>query len=174
VVLTQRSVGTSSEEFNPTCLDAWNLKKMPTQYLLLPALRLAALYGLASVLLAAIMTSTGCVHGPGYYGPPSHRPHAHVYFQFTTGVYFYLDGGVWIKTRVLPPHIHIDAGNRVRIRVESDKPYLRHNEHVRVYKSEPNYRVDVERSRKEREANQRWYQEYQKQTPKGRKKKERY
>jgi hypothetical protein len=77
-------------------------------------------------------------------------------------------------SRVLPPHIHIDAGNRVRIRVESDKPYLRHNEHVRVYKSEPNYRVDVERSRKEREANQRWYQEYQKQTPKGRKKKERY
>ena len=151
----------------------------------LSKLRLVSLYAVVSVLVGASMLSAGCVYDP-YYGPPPHRhyyphyydyyyyPYANVYFRFTTGTYYYLDGGVWISTRVLPPHIHIDASNRVRIRVDSDRPYLKHDEHVRIYKPRPNYRVDVERSRKEREANQRWYQEYKKQPPKGRKKHDRY
>jgi len=141
---------------------------------------------MVSVLVGASMISAGCVYGPGYYGPPPHRyyypryydyyyyPYANVYFHFTTGIYYYLDGGVWISARLLPPHIHIDASNRVKIRIDSDKPYLKHTEHVRIYKSKPNYSVDVERSRKEREANQRWFKEYKKQPPKGRKKQDRY
>lgn len=148
--------------------------------------RLLIRFALVSGLISTSMLSAGCVYGPGYYGPPPYRhyhphyydyyyyPHAQVYFQFTTGVYYYLDGGIWIRTKVLPAHIHIDVSNRVRIRVESDKPYLKHAEHVRIYRPKPNYRVDVERSRKEREANQRWFQEYKKQPPKGKKKQDRY
>lgn len=152
-------------------------------------LRSVIRYALVSVLVGISVISAGCVYGPGYYGPPPHRhyyphyydyyyyPHGNVYFRFTTGIYYYLDGGVWISASVLPSHIHIDVANRVRIRVDSDKPYLKHAEHVRIYKPKPNYRENVERSRKEREANQRWYKEYQKQPPKSqknRKKKDRY
>ena len=125
---------------------------------------------------------TGCFYDPGYYGPPPHYhyhphyydyyyyPHAQVYFRFTTGIYYYRDGGVWVTAKILPPHIHIDVTNRVRIRIESDKPYLKFNEHIRIYKPKPNYRLDMERSRKEQEANQRWFKEYNKKYPKGRKK----
>jgi len=128
----------------------------------------------------------GCVYDPAYYGPPSHYhyhphyydyyyyPHTQVYFRFTTGVYYFRDGGVWVTAKILPPHIHIDATHRIRVRVESDRPYLKFNEHIRIYKPKSNYRIDIERSRKEREANQRWFQEYKKKYPKGRKKHDRY
>lgn len=130
--------------------------------------------------------STGCAHGPPYYGPPPYYhyhphvydyyyyPRAQVYFHFTTGTYYYWDGGVWVTSRTLPRHIHLDATNRVRIQVESDKPYLKFNEHNRIYRPEPNYRMNPEQSRKEREANQRWFQEYQKNNPKGGQKRNRY
>lgn len=121
----------------------------------------------------------GCTHGPPYYGPPPYyhyHPHAYdyyyypraqVYFHFTTGIYYYRDGGVWVTAKILPQHIHLDATNRVRIRVESDRPYIRFNEHNRIYKPQPDYRMDLDQSRKEREANQRWFQEYKKKYPKG-------
>ena len=135
---------------------------------------------LGSISFAGFLA--GCVYDPVYYGPPPHRhyhphyydyyyyPHAQVYFHFTTGIYYYRDGGVWVTAKILPPHIHIDAAHRVRIRVESDRPYLKFNEHIRIHRPEPNYRIDPERSRKEREANRRWHQEYKKKYPQGRKK----
>ena len=136
-----------------------------------------------STIIGFSILQAGCVYGPPYYGPPPHYhyyPHYHdyyfypaarVYFHFTTGTYYYLDGTIWIKTRVLPPHIRIDARNRVKIRVDSDKPYLRFKDHMGTYKSAPNYRVDPDRNRKEREANKRWYEEYQRQTPQRKKQK---
>ena len=138
----------------------------------------------SSVLLA------GCVYDPFYYGPPPHShyspyyydyyfyPSVQVYFHFTTGYYFYRDGGVWIKTRVLPPRIKINAYNRIRIKAETDKPYLKFPEHNLKYKQNPKYRVDKEKSLKEKEANQKWFKEYQqrkdkpKKMPKEKKKKE--
>lgn len=145
-------------------------------------MRLACRYTVFSVFVISSIFVTGCVYDPTYYGPPPHYhhyphyydyyyyPYARVYFHFTTGIYYYRDGGIWVTAKILPPHIHIDAKNRVRIRVESDKPYLKFNEHTRIYKFKPSYSVDLERSRKERDANQRWFQEYKKEYPKGRKK----
>lgn len=116
---------------------------------------------------------SGCVYGPGYYGPPPHYhyyphhfdyyfyPSARVYFHFTTGTYYYLDGTIWIKTRVLPPHIRIDSSHRYKIRVESDRPYSRYREHISVYKPRPGYRPEIEANRREREANDRWHEEFQ-------------
>ncbi len=136
---------------------------------------------LIGTLLGAAVLMSACVHGPGYYGPPPHYhyyPHPHdyyfypsarVYFHFTTGYYYYLDGTVWIKTRVLPTHIRIDATDRVRIRVDSAMPYTRYREHVRVHRPRPDYRPQVEPNRREREANRRWAEEYQRKAPTKRK-----
>lgn len=128
---------------------------------------------------------TACVYDPVYYGPPPYpefQPHyydyyfypsASVYFQFSTGNYYYRDRGIWVKSRALPPTIPIDARDRVRIRVENDRPNLKYNDHIRSYKPKPEYRVDKERSVKERRANERWYEEYQqKQSKSGRKDKD--
>ena len=147
-------------------------------------LRLIPRYALFSVFVSFSVFLTGCVYDPVYYGPPPHYhyhphyydyyyyPNTQVYFRFTTGIYYYRDGGVWVTAKILPPHIHIDITNRVRIRVDSERPYLKFNEHSRIYKPKPDYRIDPERSRKEREANQRWFKEYKKKYPKGGKKRD--
>ena len=136
-------------------------------------LRLLYRYVLFSVFFGLSVLLTGCVYDPFYYGPPSHShyyphyydyyyyPSIQVYFHFTTGLYHYRDGGIWKKSRVLPPHIRIYARDRVKIQIESDKPYLKFPEHKRIYKPRPNFRVDKERGIKEREANQRWFREFQ-------------
>ena len=129
-------------------------------------------YAVFSLFFSLSILLTGCVYDPFYYGPPTHShyypryydyyyyPSSHVYFHFTTGFYYYLDSGVWIKTRVLPPHIQIDARDRVRVQIEADKPYLKYPEHKRQYIPKPTFRVDKDRNLKEREANQRWFREY--------------
>lgn len=101
------------------------------------------------ILLAVLFT--GCVYDPYYAGPPPHShfrpyyydyyyyPGVRVYFQFTTGFYFYYDGRIWVRTKILPPHIHIDPHDRVRIRVDSDRPYLKHHEHREKYKPRYEY-----------------------------------
>ena len=127
---------------------------------------------LIPAVIAISLFSAGCVYDPVYYGPPPHsdyRPHIYdyyyypsvgVYFHFTSGYYYYRDRQRWIRSRVLPPHIHIDSKSRVRIRVDADKPMVRHKEHVRTYKPRPDYHSDKKRSIKEREANKRWYENY--------------
>ena len=137
-------------------------------------LRSAFRHTVYSILVSLSVVLTGCVHDPAYYGPPAHThyyphyydyyfyPSVQVYFHFTTGLYYYLDDGIWISSRILPPYIHITDKDRVRIRIESDKPYLKFPAHKRLYKPRPDYREDKERSKNEREANKRWFQEYQK------------
>jgi hypothetical protein len=150
----------------------------------LPLLRYRPIFRCAvlSAIAGFSVFPAGCVPGPPYYGPPPYYhyhpsvydyyyyPRAQVYFQFTTGIYYYRDGGVWVTSRILPPHIHLDASERVRIQAQPERPYLKFNEHNRIYKPQPNYRMDLEQSRKEREANQRWYQEYEKRYPRDSKK----
>ena len=144
-----------------------------------------------SVFVSLSVLLTGCVYDPYYYGPPSHShyspyyydyyyyPSVQVYFHFTTGFYYYRDGGLWRKTRSLPRHISINARDRVRIKVESEKPYSKFPQHNLKYKPNPGYRVDKEKSLKEREANKKWFKDYQqkkgnaKKAPKEKKDKER-
>lgn len=117
---------------------------------------------LTRTLLVSIGVVTGlsaCVYDPYYHYPPGHHyypyyypyyydyyyyPGVSVYYQFSTGFYFYFSNNRWIRSKVLPPHIHLDAWDRVTIRVESDKPYLKHKEHVLKYQPRPRppeYRV---------------------------------
>lgn len=104
------------------------------------------------VSLMLVMGLSACVYDPHYYGPPAHRyypyyypyyydyyfyPSARVYFQFSTGFYYYYYRDRWIRTKVLPPHIHVNPWERVTIRVDSDKPYLNYREHVKKYPPKP-------------------------------------
>lgn len=135
-------------------------------------------YAVFSLFVSLSILLTGCVYDPIYYGPPAYPqyhpyyydyyfyPSARVYFQFTTGFYFYWLDGVWVKSRTLPPQIHLSLFDRVRIKVEDERPYLKYDEHVRIYKPRENVRIDLEKSRKERDANELWYREYEKNAPK--------
>ena len=38
---------------------------------------------------------------------------------------------------MLPPHIHLNPRNRVKIHVAGDKPYLKHKQHVQRYHPKP-------------------------------------
>lgn len=132
-------------------------------------------------LAGAIAGVTGCAYDPVFYGPPAYSsdyrvhyydyyyyPNVGVYFQFSSGYYYYHDHSHWVRTRVLPKRILIDPQSRVRIRVDSDKPYVKYPEHRRRYQPKRDYRVDRERSLKERRANRHWYQEYEKHSGKHR------
>lgn len=124
---------------------------------------------LSAMLVFAL---SGCVYDPYYSGPPldaHYHPHHHdyyyypgvrVYFHFTTGYYYYHHRKRWRRTRVLPPRIHIDPRDRVRLRIDTDRPYIKHKEHRQRYVPAPRYQPDKKRSLKEREANRKWYKEY--------------
>jgi len=60
----------------------------------------------------------------------------------------------------LLPRIHLDPKDRVRIRVDTDKPFMKYPEHIKKYKPMPGYRVDNQRSIREREENRNLYNEY--------------
>jgi hypothetical protein len=127
------------------------------------------------VFAGALAGVTGCAYDPVYYGPPAfsgdyrvhyydyyYYPNVGVYFQFSSGYYYYRDHSRWVRSRVLPKRILIDPSSRVRIRVDSDKPYTKYPEHHRRYHPKQNYHSDRERSTRERKANRHWYQEYEK------------
>lgn len=114
---------------------------------------------------------TACVYDPYYVD--THRPHVdfypydyyyypstRVYFHFTTGFYHYFDNNRWVKSRTLLPRIHLDSKDRVRLRVDTDKPFKKHPEHIKKYKPIPDYRIDKQRNTKERKENRRLYKEY--------------
>jgi len=122
--------------------------------------------------LISLFAIPACVYDPYYAGPPP-RPHYYpdyydyyyypavrVYFHFTTGYYYYYDKHRWIKTRVLPSHIHIDPHDRVQIKIPADEPYLQNKEHIKRFSPRPDFHYDEQRSIKEREANRNWYREY--------------
>ena len=127
----------------------------------------------ALLFLGASGILVGCAYDPVYYGPPAYPPYypdyydyyyypsVGVYFHFTSGYYYYRDRNHWVRTRALPPNIHIDYKDRVKLRVDSELPYNKYPQHRKEYQPKPNYRGDEEHNQKEREANRRWYQEYE-------------
>ncbi len=80
-------------------------------------------------------------------GPPPHAP-AHgyrakhhyryypsssVYFDTYRKVYFYLEGENWRMSVSLPQNIRVQLGEYVGIEMDSDKPYIHHDDHRRKY-----------------------------------------
>jgi hypothetical protein len=60
-------------------------------------------------------------------------PNVAVYFQISTGYYFYEDHGRWVRVRQLPPNIHLDSRYRRQLTIRDPYPYTRYAEHARQY-----------------------------------------
>lgn len=74
-------------------------------------------------------------HHPGY-GLRSYwyYPDVEVYFDIGSSLYFYFYESRWRSAKQLPRHYSKKLGNRVPIKMESDKPYKHHGEHRKKYK----------------------------------------
>ena len=129
--------------------------------------------------LGVIMGLSACVYDPYYHGPTPVRhtyypyyypfyydyyfyPSVQVYFNFSTGFYYYFSGKRWIRAKVLPPHIRLDPRERVTTRVEGDKPYLKNKQHLRQFKPRPDYRRDPQIHKREQLQNLKSYEQHQK------------
>ena len=82
-------------------------------------------------------------------GPPAHAP-AHgyrakhqyryypsrsVYYDTGRRLYFYLKGDNWEVGASLPGSLRVGLGDAVSIELETDKPYIPHAEHIKMYPS---------------------------------------
>jgi len=124
------------------------------------------------ITLGLAMLTASCVYDPHYYGsPPYHDrpgyypydyyyyPSAHVYFQYSTGYYHFLQDGRWLRSRVLPSRFRLNPQDRVFLRSESDKPYQQHNKHIKQYRPRPNLKLTPDKDRRERETHRKTYKE---------------
>ncbi len=93
-------------------------------------------------------------------GPPSHAPahgyrakhvyhyypSAYVYYEPVRSLYFYYENGRWEAGVTLPNHIKISVGERVIIRMDSDRPYIKFKAHKKQYPpGKPKKRAKVKR-----------------------------
>lgn len=96
----------------------------------------------------AVMTTGG---GPPPWAPAHGRraketstytyyyyPSAAVYFSVATGSYFYSTGGNWQTATRLPAGIIVSSRDYVTLELDTDKPYLYHNDHKVKYKIKGN------------------------------------
>ena len=82
-----------------------------------------------------------------YYYYPTTR----VYFNISTGDYFYPDRDRWARGRSLPPRYRVNDNDRVTIRIKSkDQPYIYHNEHRARYVPRREYRRDYRKDYRRR------------------------
>ena len=127
--------------------------------------------------LSLVAGLTGCVYDPYYSAPVHHSYHPYyypfyydyyfypsvrVYFNFSTGYYYYPSGKRWIRSNILPPHIHLDSRERVITRIEGDKPYLKNKQHIQKFQPRRDYRPDPQMHRKEQIHNLNFYEQHQK------------
>lgn len=123
-----------------------------------------------AVGLSLLMSS--CFYDPYYYGPPSYYgsaiyhpydyfyyPSVRVYFQYSTGFYFYFLDGVWVRSKILPPRFRLNPSDRVPLRIPSDKPYLFNEQHIQKFNPRPDIRPSPDRDRYERDSLERTYRE---------------
>jgi hypothetical protein len=80
-------------------------------------------------------------------GPPAHAP-AHgyrakhhyryypscsVYYDSGRRIYFYIEGDNWEVGASLPSRLRLGLGDSVSIELDTDKPYIHHEDHVKKY-----------------------------------------
>ena len=96
----------------------------------------------ASIVFAVALLGSGCVVHE-VYPPPSpgpvagydyyYYPACEVYYYPVTGVYWWFDGGVWISGRRAPPRFILRDDARVRVRLNTVRPWTEHREVIRRY-----------------------------------------
>jgi len=130
-------------------------------------------------VLGLMLMTSSCFHdpyhhAPYYYGPPAfhgggtyypydyyYYPSVRVYFQYSSGFYFYISNGSWVRNRALPSHIRLNPRDRVFLRLKSDKPYQSNRQHIEKYRPRPKVKPTPNTDRKERTSHQKWYKEQQ-------------
>lgn len=72
---------------------------------------------------------------PRSYGPYDYFYYRDVgvYFHISTATYYFIQEGVWVRSRNPPPHYYLDPYQRVVIVIQTAVPYLHHAEHRRRY-----------------------------------------
>ena len=96
----------------------------------------------AGIVLAVAVLGSGCViretYPPPYPAPVVgydyyYYPDCEVYYYPVTGVYWWIDGGVWISGRRCPPRFILRDDARVRVRLNTARPWTEHREVIRQY-----------------------------------------
>ena len=127
---------------------------------------------LFAILCLLSLIATGCVVHPPHHGSVSYRvssgydepwgyyyyPDSQVYFHYSSGFYYYPSGSVWVRTRFLPRHFHLNSRGRVRLHIENKRPYVLHHQHREKYRPNPKRVIKREYDRKEREHNRDRYE----------------
>lgn len=130
---------------NPTAVKTGLLLLFLTLLLALVGCRLTG--GSAGVIWGDAETAPHHDHDRSYGpsakgGPPDHAPAhgyrrkfqyryyptAEVYFDIDRGLYFYYEDGRWSASATLPGSIRVRLGDSVRIELDTDTPYERHEE----------------------------------------------
>ncbi len=117
-----------------------------------------------------LVAMTGCSDGyrvrpepyrTVYYSPYDYYyyPNVSVYFHVSSGYYYYRDGINWLRVRTLPARFYLNDRDRVRIVINSSKPYNQYREHRVQYAPRANYQRDSRRNQIERNSNQNRYKQ---------------
>lgn len=76
-------------------------------------------------------------HAPanGYRAKYQYRyyPSSSVYYDTGRGLYFYLRGDNWEVGASLPNSLRLGLGDSVSVELDTDKPYIHHEEHIKKY-----------------------------------------
>ncbi len=62
-------------------------------------------------------------------------PSKNIYYDIKTGLYFYLKDDRWVSSSSIPAVLSANIGSFITIEMDSDKPYLYHDEVQRKYPS---------------------------------------
>ncbi len=60
-------------------------------------------------------------------------PDVGVYFDTMRHLYFYFDNGRWKMSVALPAAFQKRLGRSVQLKIKSDRPFINHDEHLRLY-----------------------------------------
>ena len=131
------------------------------------------------LLSGTALIGSGCSNDY-YAAPPTYRtayyypydyyyyPRVSVYFNIASGYYYYPNGVTWVKVRTLPSSFLLDSRDRVKVVVNSDRPYVSYNAHRERYTVRTTYKPNVERNVLERKSNLYNYENNRKRLPRRR------
>ena len=131
---------------------------------------------LACLFVGGLNGCYGVYHGgppvyrSAYYHHPYHYyyyPSTSVYFHLSSGDYYYVQDKHWVRVRTLPSHLYLHRHDRVGLWMDLDKPYKRHDEHMRKYKPSPRYTHHRQEDQRERARNRERYEAYQQKSRRG-------
>ncbi|GEM_PF-6557376 len=94
--------------------------------LFIPLAYLTAARGFGQVSIGVGIGAPAPAYGYWYY------PDDGVYYDYGAHMYFYLDGGNWVRVRHLPPRFH-HLHHHVMVHSDRDRPWSHYDDHRAKY-----------------------------------------